>query len=271
MTRARILVFMVAVIAVAFPPVGCKRREVRSGNAPYEMAANVLDIGVEALARDDGGPNWQELDRRLERLFANNSKEGDEAVVILMSFYLGEHNGEELEENVLSRGPRMMPILERYLREEPSSLIQQYPKRVRLERKTTLMFLKEDLEILRVQAGARRIASASVETATLRDEAGDCIPKLVQHPEMPLREDLVQPGESYGGAPVLRADIQESGVITNVQLLSKSGIQRLDTMLLGGVNQWRYAPRPHCGVVQANIVVTIDWMAPEPHPVSGSQ
>ena len=79
----------------------------------------------------------------------------------------------------------MIPILERYLKEEPFSLIQQYPRRVRLERKTTFMFLTEDLEILRVQSGSRRAASASIETATLREKTGDCVPKLIQHPEIP--------------------------------------------------------------------------------------
>src|SRR5204863_4970068 len=112
------------------------------------------------------------------------------------------HNGEELFENVVARGRRMIPLLERYLSQEPT-LVTQYPQAVRLERTTTVMFLNEALQSLRVQAGARRVARTSVETAPLRQES--------------------------------------------------------DALLLMNVRQWKYAPRAHCGAVQANVVVTVDW------------
>lgn len=253
---------IIAMVAVAFAAVACRRRASHTGNTATDLAANVADMGAEALVRDDGGPKWDELDRRLDTLFRNNTKEGDEAVVILMSFYLGEHEGEEVEENLLSRGPRMIPLIERYLRQEPSSLLNEYPERVRLERTTTVGYLKEDLEILRVQAGARRVASSSVETGPLRDQSGECTVKLVQHPKFKFEDNLIQPGESYRGAPALRVDIEENGEIKNVELLSSSGIRRLDAVVLTDLTEWKYAPRPHCGVVQANIGITIDWMLP---------
>ena len=147
----------VAIFAIAFSAIACKRP-----NTAADLASNVVDIASEALLKDDGGPKWDELDRRLDALFANNTKEGDEAIVILTSFYLGEHEGEEVEENLLRRGPRMIPLIERYLGEEPSSLLNEYPKRARLERTTTVGFLKEDLEILRVQAGAHRMWTTAI-------------------------------------------------------------------------------------------------------------
>ena len=131
-----------------------------------------------------------------------------------------------------------------------------------LERTTTVGYLKEDLEILRVQAGARRVASSSVETGPLRDQSGECTVKLVQHPKFKFEDNLIQPGESYRGAPALRVDIEENGEIKNVELLSSSGIRRLDAVVLTDLTEWKYAPRPHCGVVQANIGITIDWMLP---------
>jgi hypothetical protein len=249
-----------AIVAIAFSATACKSHTSHTANTAVDLAANILDIGAEALVKDDGGPKWDELDRRLDALFANNTKEADEAVVILMSFYLGEHEGEEVEENLLSRGPRMIPLVEHYLREAPSSLLNEYPKRVRLERATTIGFLGEDLEILRVQAGARHVASTSIETSPLRDQSGTCTVKLVHRPRFDFGDDLIQPGESYRGAPALRADIDESGDLKHVELLSKSGIQRLDAQVLKGLGEWKYASRPHCGVIQANIVVVIDWM-----------
>lgn len=256
------LILFATTAGLLFSAIAYEPHALPSGKTAYDMAAKVVDIGAQALERDDGGPKWQQLERRLQRLFADKTREADEAVVILMSFYLGEHNGEELEENLLDRGPRMIPIIDRYLHEEPSSLLEKYPKRVRLERTTTVMFLKEDLAILRVRAGARRVARASIETAPLRVQGGRCTPKLVKFPMIKAGEELVRLGESYVGAPVLRAEIQESGDVTNLQLLSRSGIQRIDSRLLAA-NQWKYAPRPQCGVLQANIVVNVDWMAPE--------
>ena len=142
--------------AIGFSAIGCRRHKYHQPNTAADLAANVLDIASEALLRDDGGPKWEELDRRLDALFANNTKEADEAVVILVSFYLGEHECEEVDENLVSRGPRMIPLVERYLREEPLSLLHEYPRRVRLERETTAGHLEEDLKLLQAQAGARQ-------------------------------------------------------------------------------------------------------------------
>jgi hypothetical protein len=260
----RIPTMIVTIFAVIISAPACAQNAPTSGNVATDLAANVVDIAVEALAKDDGSPKWQELDRRLSKLFGNKTKDGDEAVVILMSFYIGESTAEELHENLLSRGPRMIPLLERYLREEPVSLLKKYPARVRLERTTTISFLNEDLEILRVRAGSRHIASTSVETAPLRHQVGECTVKLVQHPKFEFDANLVQTGESYHGAPVLRADIEENGNLSNMQLLSRSGIRRLDGVLLKDQSEWKYAPRPRCGMVQANIVISIDWLPPSP-------
>jgi hypothetical protein len=255
---SRSLIMIVAVLCVMFTISACAQ-DTSMGSATA-LAANVIDIAVEAFAKDDGGPKWQELDRRLGKLFDNRTKAGDEAVVILMSFYIGEYTGEELHENLLSRGPRMIPLLERYLRAEPVSLLMKYPARVRLERETTISFLNDDLEILRVRAGSRHIASTSVETAPLRHQAGDCAVKLIQQPKFEFVANLVKPGESYHGPPVLRADIEENGNVSNMQLLSRSGIRRIDSVLLKDQSEWKYAARPNCGTVQANIVLTIDWL-----------
>jgi hypothetical protein len=145
----------VTMLAIAFSANSCTRHKYHEPSTAADLAANVLDIASEALLKDDGGPRWDELDRRLDALFANNTKEADEAVVILVSFYLGEHECEEVDENLVSRGPRMIPLLERYRHEEPSSLLHEYPRRVKLERETSVGHLEEDLKILQSQAGVR--------------------------------------------------------------------------------------------------------------------
>lgn len=221
------------------------------------MAAHIIDAAPHALATED----WNDLDTRLGALYNNPSKEADEAVVILMSFYLGEHNGEELYENLISRGPRMIPLLERYLHEEPASLLAQYPARVRLERTTTTGFLQEALRTLRFQAGARHISAVTSETSPLREQSGKCAIKILKRPDVKFPDNIIQPGESYLGRPVLRVTIEENGDMSHVQLLQSSGVHRLDTLLLTGILQWKYAPRPGCGIIEANVVVNIDWVA----------
>jgi hypothetical protein len=227
------------------------------GNTATALAAHIVDAAPRALATDD----WNDLETRLGTLYNNPSKEADEAVVILMSFYLGEHNGEELYENLISRGPRMIPLLERYLHEEPASLLAQYPARVRLERATTTGFLQDALRALRFQAGARHISAVTPETSPLREQSGKCAVKILKRPELKFPDNMIHPGESYNAAPVLRVTIDENEGTSHIQLLQPSGIRRLDAMLVSNARQWKYAPRPGCGTIDANVVFNIDWVA----------
>ena len=245
-----------ALLIAALFVLGC-HHATPERNAPIALAAQIIDAAPHALATED----WAELDTRLGALYNNPSKDADEAIVILMSFYLGEHNGEELYENLIGRGPRMIPLLERYLQEEPASLLAQYPARVRLERATTTGFLQEALRPLRFQAGARHVSAVTSETSPLRDQSGNCAVKILKHPELQFPDNLVHSGESYNGAPVLRITIQERGDTTDIQLLQRSGIRRLDAMLVSYMRQWRYAPRPGCGDIEANVVFNVDWVA----------
>jgi hypothetical protein len=109
-----VVIITVAAIGVSCACLGYSQTATVSEKSAVDLAANVLSARVEALRKNDFDPNSQEVEKRLAALYRNSSKEADEAIVILMNFYLGEHEGEELYENLLSRGPRMIPILERY-------------------------------------------------------------------------------------------------------------------------------------------------------------
>lgn len=109
-----------------------------------------------------------------------------------------------------------------------------------------------------VRAGARQVACVSFETAPLSNETGMCAPKLLRHPDIKPGELLTKLGESYS-PPVIRAIIQENGEVTDMQLLSASGLQRLDSIIMASPTEWKYAPRPGCGAISTNIVVDIHW------------
>jgi len=241
---------------IALFALGC-HRAAPEGNTPTALAEHIIDAAPRALATDD----WNDLETRLGALYNNPSKEADEAVVIHMSFYLGEHNGEELYENLLSRGPRMIPLLERYLHEEPATLIAQSPARVRLERATTTGFLQDALRTLKFQSGAHHISAVTSETSPLRQQSGKCAVKVLKRTDLKFPDNIIQRGESYLGRPVLRVTIEENGDTTNIQLIQPSGIRELDTMLVSGARQWKYASRLGCGIIQANVVFNIDWVA----------
>jgi hypothetical protein len=241
---------------IALFALGC-HRAAPEGNTPTALAAHIVDAAPRALATDD----WNDLETRLGALYNNPSKEADEAVVILMSFYLGEHNGEEVYENLISRGPRMIPLIERYLHEEPATLIAQSPARVRLERATTTGFLQEALRTLKFQSGAHHISAVTSETSPLREQSGKCAVKVLKRADLKFPDNIIHPGESYTGAPLLRINIEENGETSHIQVLQSLGIRRLDAMLVSGARQWKYASRPGCGIIQANVVFNIDWAA----------
>ena len=155
----------------------------------------------------------------------------------------------------------MIPLLERYLHEEPALLLAQYPARVRLERATTTGFLQEALRTLKVQSGAHHISAVTSETSPLREQLGKCTVKIFKRPNLKFPDNLIHSGETYNGTPVLRINIEESVETSHIQLLQRSGIRRLDAMLVSNVRQWKYAPRPGCDIVEANIVFNIDWVA----------
>lgn len=231
----------------------------RPGDVATSLAEGVLNARRLTLVGAQVGAAWQEMQKGLDALFANPTPPADEAVVILMSFYLGEHYGEQLQENLLSRGVRMLPLLEKYSRQGPTELSNRYPKAMRLERATTVKFLDQDIQVLESRSGAHKPSRITVETAPLKELSRECSLKLEQQPEPHFPNRVIRPAESYSGAPVYRVTITEQGHVTDVEQISRSGIERVDAAILAILPSWHYAQRPNCGSVQANIVVSIAW------------
>ena len=62
---------------------------------------------------------WDKADGLLEDLSHDNSAVADEASVTLLCYYLGEHTGEKMLENVVARGPRVLPYLMEFRKHPP--------------------------------------------------------------------------------------------------------------------------------------------------------
>lgn len=114
----RVLVSSVAVVRVACSFLAHSRTAIALRKVLPIRQQTFLDARAQALGENESDASSQKVERRLATLYRNPSKDADEVIVVLVSFYLGEHKGEGSYENMLSRGPRMIPLFERCLREE---------------------------------------------------------------------------------------------------------------------------------------------------------
>jgi hypothetical protein len=98
-----------------------------------ELVRPVLDLCAGAEASQGERQNAQvfQYGKLLGALFQMKTKASDEALVVLMNFYVGESFGEDLLHQVTVRGKRMLPLLLKYRnahvffseRKYPSSLL----------------------------------------------------------------------------------------------------------------------------------------------------
>jgi hypothetical protein len=110
--RLKILIFTIAltlraanVAAEIVPP-----RDVQ------ELVKPILDICAEAKASQgehQNGAFWQAA-KLIGTLTQMRTKASDEALVVLMNFYVGESTGGDVLHQVTVRGKRMLPLLLKY-------------------------------------------------------------------------------------------------------------------------------------------------------------
>jgi hypothetical protein len=65
--------------------------------------------------------DFEAVEESLDLLKHDDSPKADQAVVMLMGYYLGEHNDEQLMIEIVRRGKRMKPLLTREM-EKPASI-----------------------------------------------------------------------------------------------------------------------------------------------------
>jgi hypothetical protein len=93
---------------------GCRNRKPDPAQALAEKVAAVgcFSWNIEKDLADAG--------ERLDSLSEDESETADRALVMLVGYYLGEHNSEELEKQIVRRGQRMKPLL---LQEQQSAAV----------------------------------------------------------------------------------------------------------------------------------------------------
>lgn len=98
-----------------------------------EKVRPILDLCQQAETAQGEAQNaaFFEAAKLTGELFQAKTKSSDEALVVLMNFYIGEATGEDLLHQVTIRGKRMLPLLMKYRdarvmfpkREYPSSML----------------------------------------------------------------------------------------------------------------------------------------------------
>lgn len=88
----------------------------------WTLATPILKLACASRVTEGAvGSTEADLDRALDTLFHQEDAAADEALVILLNFYIGESRGTDVWENVVDRGSRMMPLLKKY-RTHPKEL-----------------------------------------------------------------------------------------------------------------------------------------------------
>jgi hypothetical protein len=78
-------------------------------------------------------PASNELAMKLASLLRDQRPAADEAICILLSYYLGEANDEDVFCSVVTRGPRMLPCLRAVLADGPRRIGAKYASLERAE------------------------------------------------------------------------------------------------------------------------------------------
>ena len=114
-----------------------------------DLIIPVLDIRYESIQEcgtgkdfrcTSGGPaadrdiaRWHKIEKLVARLMKNNSPSGDQAVVLLLQYYVGESESTDLVTNVTARGKRVLPYLLRYRDLVPQIPARSYPASILTE------------------------------------------------------------------------------------------------------------------------------------------
>ena len=105
-----ILIFVLALQSFATDKVVVPPATVQDLVTPF------LDLRAQAEASkgEQQQAAFQKSEKLLARLFKTKTRTSDEALVVLMNYYVGEALGPDLVHEVTVRGRRMLPLLMKY-------------------------------------------------------------------------------------------------------------------------------------------------------------
>lgn len=136
--RAGSVLLMIACCTVAATAAAadCKPKPVPP--KALRLLKPLLKARIQQARAFEKGQSWDPqapLSRKVDELFAavlkDNTPTGDQAVAYLLTVYLGEANGEAIVCDVISRGQRMMPLVQAVETCQPLTGLEPLPASVR--------------------------------------------------------------------------------------------------------------------------------------------
>ncbi len=112
MTRA----FLVVALMIALQTISSASTVIPASDVQKRVQP-ILDLCRKAKAAAAGADQntaFFEAARLTGKLFKDTTKASDEALIVLMNFYVGEATGEDVLHHVTIRGRRMLPLLLKY-------------------------------------------------------------------------------------------------------------------------------------------------------------
>jgi len=110
----RWILITVSLVIVLTLLVAALFRLFRPSDEVAGIVENILDLTIAASWNDFEGPAAVRLDKKLDDLAKDKGIATAEAFVILLDYYLGEHNAEIQQCAVTSRGQEILPLLRKY-------------------------------------------------------------------------------------------------------------------------------------------------------------
>jgi len=113
----------------------------------------VLDALVQSQGCSDREESFYEADKHLGTILGLRTDASDEALVVLLYFYIGESSCEDIIHEISKRGRRMVPYLRRYRDTAPDFANRRYPPCLLVESSTRVEFFDEVIRAI----GERKI------------------------------------------------------------------------------------------------------------------
>lgn len=155
MANSRTAVFLLICLAALSGEASSDRRG-RTYTVHAEIARLVepiLDVRADSQGCHDRDESFQEADKLLGTILGLRTLPSDEALVVLLYFYIGESSYGDIIHEITKRGRRMVPYLRRYRNTAPAFANRAYPPCLFVESGTRVDSFDEAIKAI----GARRI------------------------------------------------------------------------------------------------------------------
>ncbi len=143
-----ILAFLFVILTVGQMPAYVHAGGMTVRRDVAKLVTPILDTRLDSEQCSSKDVSFNNAERLLGQLFKLQTSASNEALAVLLNFYLGESADAELLHEITKRGPKMLRILERYKATIPVFRNRRYPPCLSLERSTITKTFDQAVEAI---------------------------------------------------------------------------------------------------------------------------